>query len=78
MTSDICNIKYSGLPALIGRSKKRTFGFLKEMVIQRLQAWKAKPISRAGKTVLLKNAAQSIPSYCMTCFLLPKILCAGN
>ena len=75
MSNDISTSNYLGLPALLGRSKKRRFGFLKEKVTKRLQAWSAKPISRAGKTVLLKNAAQSIPSYCMMCFLLPKTLC---
>lgn len=73
--NDITKSNYLGLPAMIGRSKKRTFGFIKERVSRRLQTWSAKPISRAGKTVLLKNAAQSIPSYCMMCFLLPKGLC---
>lgn len=75
VSNDISTSNYLGLPALLGRSKKRRFGFLKEKVTKRLQAWSAKPISRAGKTVLLKNAAQSIPSYCMVCFLLPKTLC---
>ncbi|KAL8124645.1 hypothetical protein AgCh_012338 [Apium graveolens] len=75
VSNDISSSNYLGLPALIGRSKKRMFGFLKEKVSRKLQAWCAKPISRAGKTVLLKNAAQSIPSYCMTCFLLPISLC---
>ena len=66
---------YLGLPSLVGRSKKKVFGFVKDKVWKRIQGWKAKQISRAGKTVLIKNAAQSIPSYCMSCFLLPKSLC---
>lgn len=75
MSNDISSSNYLGLPMLIGRSKKRVFGFLKEKVTKRMQSRSAKPISRAGKTVLIKNVAQSIPSYCMSCFLLPKTLC---
>lgn len=32
-------------------------------------------MSRAGKTILIRNVAQAIPSYCMSYFLLPKTLC---
>ncbi|XP_074328485.1 uncharacterized protein LOC141666397 [Apium graveolens] len=73
--NDISTSNYLGLPSLIGRSKKRVFAFLKEKIKKRIQAWGAKPISRACKTVLLKSVAQSIPSYCMSYFLLPKTLC---
>lgn len=66
--------KYLGLHSLIGRSKKRVFGFIEDKVWQRIQGWKAKSISKGGKLVLIKNVAQSIPSYCMSCFLLPKAL----
>lgn len=73
--NEITGTKYLGLPLLIGRSKKRVFGYLKERVSKRIQQWQSKPISRAGKTVLIRNVAQAIPSYTMSCFLLPKTLC---
>lgn len=72
--NDITSSYYLGLPSLIGRSKKRVFGFLKERVTKRIDSWRAKPISRAGKSILIKNVAQALLSYCMTCFLLPKSL----
>lgn len=57
------------------KSKKRVYSYLKDKAIRRIQAWKAKPISQAGKAVLIRNVAQAIPSYSMSCFLLPKTLC---
>lgn len=73
--NDLRDSKYLGLPSLVGHSKKRVFSFVKEKVWKKIQGWKSKPISRAGKAVLIKNVAQSIPSYCMSCFLLPKSMC---
>lgn len=39
-----------------------------------MQSWRNKKISKAGKEVLIKAAAQAIPTYCMTTFLLPSTL----
>lgn len=75
VSNGIEDSKYLGLPSLIGRSKKRVFGFLKERASKRIQGWQGKLISRTGKTILIRNVAQSIPSYCMSCFLLPKTMC---
>ena len=75
VTNNLQNSHYLGIPSLVGRSKKRVFSFVKDKVWKRVQSWKAKPISQAGKVVLIKNGAQSIPSYCMSCFLLPQSLC---
>lgn len=72
--NSIQNGKYLGLPSLVGRSRKRVFEFVKDKVWRRVQSWSAKSVSRAGKSVLIKNVAQSIPTYCMSCFLLPKSL----
>lgn len=66
--NDIISSNYLGLPSLIGRSKKRVLGFLKDRVTKRIDGWKSKPISRAGKSILIRNVAQAMPSYCMTCF----------
>lgn len=73
--NDLSTGKYLGLPSLIGRSKKSVFKFLKDRMEKSIQGWNNKLLSRAGKAVLLKNVAQSIPSYCMSCFKIPKALC---
>lgn len=73
--NSIENSKYLGLPSLIGRSKKLVFRYLKDKIWQKIQGWNAKILSRAGKAVLLRSVAQTIPSYTMSCFLIPKTLC---
>lgn len=67
--------KYLGLPSLVGSSKKVVFNFVKEQVWKRIQGWSEKIISRAGKAVLIRNVAQAILTYCISCFLLLKSLC---
>lgn len=73
--NEIGDSRYLGLPSLIGRSKKTVFKYLKDRVYQRIQGWNSKLLSRAGKAVMLKSVAQMIPSYAMSCFLIPKSLC---
>ncbi|XP_059436808.1 uncharacterized protein LOC132169875 [Corylus avellana] len=68
---------YLGLPALIGKSRIGAFRNIKERVWRRrLQDWKLKFLSQAGKEILLKAVIQAIPTYSMGVFLLPKALCS--
>lgn len=62
--------KYLGLPSLIGRNKRSIFRHIKDKVWQRLTKWRQKPISSAGRLTLIKVAAQAIPVYFMSVFLL--------
>ena len=71
----VSQAKYLGLPMVIGRSKNSTFRFLKEKMIGKLQGWKGKMLSNAGKEVLLKLVALALPSYTMSVFKLPDGLC---
>ncbi|KAL0011169.1 hypothetical protein SO802_006277 [Lithocarpus litseifolius] len=66
---------YLGLPTLIGRDKYHTFAYLKDRVWKKLQGWKGMLLSKAGKEILIKAVAQSIPTYTMSVFLLPLKLC---
>ncbi|KAJ0018154.1 hypothetical protein Pint_10775 [Pistacia integerrima] len=65
-----------GLPPIVGRSRANAFRSIKQRAWQKLQAWKEKLLSQGGKEVLLKVVTLSIPSYSMSCFLLPSSLCA--
>jgi hypothetical protein len=51
--------KYLGLPVYMGRSKEKTFTYLKDRVWKRLQGWKEKLLSKAGKEVLIKAVVQA-------------------
>ncbi|KAB8112294.1 hypothetical protein EE612_050451, partial [Oryza sativa] len=69
------NDRYLGLPVFIGRSKAKTFEYLKEKIWRCIQGWKEKILSKAGKEILIKAVAQAIPTYAMSCFYLTKSLC---
>jgi len=75
ISAEARNEKYLGLPVYTGQSKEKTFNYLKDRVWKRIQGWKEKLLSKAGKEVLIKSVAQAIPSYAMSCFDLTKTLC---
>jgi hypothetical protein len=67
--------KYLGLPMYIGRSLAQCFRYLKERIWARIQGWKERFLSKAGKEILIKAIAQAIPTYAMSYFDLTKGLC---
>lgn len=56
---------------MIGHSKTEVFSSLRDNVKDRLQGWKSKLLSKAGKEVLIKSVLQAIPAYSFLCFKLP-------
>ena len=67
--------KYLGLPAVVGKNKKASLNYIKERVWAKLQGWKERLLSQAGREVLLKAVVQAIPTFAMSCFKLPVSLC---
>lgn len=67
--------KYLGLPSFVGRNKRACFTQVKERIWVRMQGWKEKLLSQAGKEVMIKAIIQSIPTYSMSVFKLPIGLC---
>jgi hypothetical protein len=53
---------YLGLPALVGKSRLAAFKSIIDKVWKRLQDWKLKFLSQAGKAILLKAVVQAIPN----------------
>ncbi|CAK9165056.1 unnamed protein product [Ilex paraguariensis] len=61
---------------LVSMSKKEIFACIRERVWKKLQGWKEQLLSKAGKEILIKAVAQSIPTYAMGCFKLPEYSCS--
>ncbi|GJN08543.1 hypothetical protein PR202_ga26477 [Eleusine coracana subsp. coracana] len=67
--------KYLGLPTAVGRSTKDAFEYMPTRIKSLVGSWSGKEASCAGRKVLLKSKAQAIPTYPISCFLLPKSTC---
>jgi hypothetical protein len=67
--------RHLGLPLLIGHSKSAAFSDILDKVQGKIEGWRSKTLSQAGKTVLVKVVASTIHSYAMSSFLLPKGFC---
>lgn len=67
--------KYLGIPSCWGKSKSETYVYLVDKAVKKMQGWKAKELSYGGREILIKSVVQAIPSYVMSCFLLPIQFC---
>ena len=69
------NERYLGMPSDVGRSRKGAFKYLKDRIWKKVQGWIEQCLSVGGKEVLIKSVVQSIPTFSMSCFKLPRGLC---
>ena len=67
--------RYLGLPTVVGRSKKVIMRGVKEKLWKKLQGWKGMVLSKAGREVMIKAVAQSLPTYAMSVFKFPSSFC---
>lgn len=66
--------KYLGLPEYIGKKRKEVFQYIKDRIMNKIDSWYSKYLSPAGKEVMLKAVITAIPTYTMSCFMLPKTI----
>lgn len=64
-----------GLSTALGRSTKKAFEYMPTRLKKLVGGWSGKEASSAGREVLLKSVAQAVPTYPMSCFLVPKDIC---
>jgi hypothetical protein len=59
----------------MGNSKKRAFQGIIDKGLNRIEGWRAKTLSQAGRLVLIEFVAVAFPSYAMSSFLLLNSFC---
>ncbi|GJN40455.1 hypothetical protein PR202_gb29670 [Eleusine coracana subsp. coracana] len=75
MSHETMGERYLGLPVSVGKSRKKTFSYIKKRIWTKVQGWQEMLLSKAGKEILIKADAQAIPTYAMSCFDITKGLC---
>jgi hypothetical protein len=73
----VARAKYLGIPLFMHRSKQTSFMELKDSIFAKITGWKARLLSQAARTTLVKSVANAIPTYVMYLFLIPKTLCSA-
>ena len=64
--------KYLDCPIFQGRPSKNTFQDTISKAMTKLVGWKGNSLSKAGRIILIQSHLESIPTYTMQCFYLPK------
>ena len=67
--------KYLGLNFMLRGKRIADFQILEDKMHSKLQGWKAKLLSQASRTTLIKSTLQSMPIYTFNYFKLPEAIC---
>ena len=70
------NSKYHGFPLHIKSGNQSPFNTIIDKINSRITGWKAKVLSQAARSTLIRSVLTSIPPYWMSSFQLPKNTCA--
>lgn len=63
--------RYLGVPSIQGRTKKETYAYLLDKVNQKLEGWKMKHLSFAGRQIMVQAVLSVIPFYTMQSTVIP-------
>ena len=69
------NAIYLGAPLFTSRSRSKDFKYLQEKLEARLNGWRSKSLSWAGRCTLIKSVTQAIPAYTFFTFDVPIGVC---
>ncbi|KAM6555068.1 hypothetical protein CsatB_015830 [Cannabis sativa] len=67
--------KHLGNTFIFDQSKRKDFNFLKTKLVERLEGWKLKSLSKAGRMVYINSVALALPNYAMSTFKIPLSSC---
>jgi len=63
--------KYLGCPLFQGRPSKSTFKEIIDKATAKLQGWKVKCLSKAGRIVIIQSHVESLTAYTIQCLQVP-------
>jgi mannosylglycoprotein endo-beta-mannosidase len=67
-------IKYLGVPVAGSRLHVSDWVSLVEKMMKRLEGWQGSVLSTGGRITLINACLSSLPTYCMSMYLLPKTI----
>jgi len=67
--------KYLGILSDWGQTKNEMFSWILARVNMKLEDWKEKLLSKAGKEILTKAVVHALPQYAMSIFKIPISVC---
>ena len=67
--------RYLGNPLILFKNHYNDFFFLKENLLKRIEGWKTKFLSRAGRSTLIQVVTVAVPIYTLSSFIIPTRLC---